>query len=80
MPRPKKPKGRPLRRRYPPRADMTAEEIVQAIFSLPADHEWEYENGNPKVYRCRGCGEAAYYPETLYRDGRCEKCHKAATA
>ena len=80
MPRRKKELGRPLERKYPPRVDATAEEMAQAMFSLPADHEWEYKKGSPKVYRCRDCGEAVYYPDTLYRDGRCETCHTAVTA
>ena len=80
MPRPKKELGRPLERKYPPRLDATAEEMVQAMFSLPADHEWQYENGAPTTYHCQECGEAVYFPDTLYRDGRCSDCHTAVTA
>jgi len=83
MPRRKKERGRPMRTGYPPRiAGGTAEELAQAMLSLPADHEWEYEKGsNPShmVYRCADCDREVYYPETLYRDGRCEGCHEAAT-
>ena len=71
---PKKPKGRPGRK-YPPRVDATPEEMAQAIFALPADHEWEYERDGGKVYRCEGCGREVCYPETLYRDGLCDGCH-----
>ena len=83
MPRRKKERGRPMRTGYPPRMDATAEEIAQAMFALPPDHQWEYEKGggNPSdtVYRCVDCDRAVYYPNTLYRDGRCEDCHEAAT-
>ena len=75
--RKRKERGRPGRK-YPPRVDATAEELAQAIFRMPVDHEWEYEK--PKVgpiYRCVDCGEKVYYPDTLYRDGRCEACHVA---
>ena len=64
-----------MERKYPPRIDATAEEMAQAMFAVPADHEWEYEKSGPKVYRCRVCQQAVYYPDTLYRDGRCETCH-----
>ena len=79
MPRRKKERGRPMQTGYPPRIDATAEELAQAMLSLPADHEWEYEKGgNPSrmVYRCADCKREVYYPETLYRDGRCEPCHR----
>ena len=74
MPRPKKERGRPLGRRYPPRVDATAEEMAQAMFSLPANREWAYMKSKPE-YRCLDCGEEIYYPNTLYRDGRCGGCH-----
>ncbi len=83
MPRRKKERGRPMRTGYPPRMEGTAEELAQAMLSLPADHQWEYEKGsNPSrmIYRCADCNREVYYPETLYRDGRCESCHEAATA
>ena len=35
MPDYKKERGRPLGRKYPPTIDATAEEIAQAMFSLP---------------------------------------------
>ena len=53
--------------KYPPRIDATAEEIARVLLS----------SGPPKgpvegrVYRCADCGREVYYPETLYRDGRC---------
>lgn len=77
MPRTKKERGRPLERKYPPRIDATAEEIAQAMFALPKDHAWEYERDGGKVYCCVACEREVYYPETLYRDGRCEGCHTA---
>ena len=79
MPRRKKERGRPLERKYPPRVDATAEEMAQAMFSLPADHEWAYPESEPE-YRCADCGREVHYPDTLYRDGRCADCHAAVTA
>ena len=76
---PKKERGRPMKRGYAPRVDATAEEIAQAIFSLPADHQWEYTESAPE-YRCVDCHKEVRYPDTLYRDGRCEPCHSAVTA
>ena len=29
-----------------------------------------------KVYKCAECGREVAYPETLYRDGRCENCQQ----
>ena len=77
--RKKKERGRPLKKRYPPRADATPEDIAQAMFSLPAGRKWEYKEAGPDgtVYRCADCEREVYYPETLYRDGRCEACHAA---
>ena len=66
----KKPMGRPGRK-YPPRIDATPEEIARLVL----------KGGRPKArvkgrtYRCGACGRAVYYPETLYRDGRCPECH-----
>ena len=106
MPRPKKTtkqsaakaktkvaRGRPVEKKLPPRIDATAEEIAAAIFALPVDYKWQYnQDGARKVYKCVECGEAVYYPDTLYpdtlypdtlypdtlyRDGRCEVCKKA---
>ena len=78
MPRRKKERGRPMRTGYPPRIEGTAAELAQAMLSLPAaDHEWEYAKGsNPSrmVYRCADCDREVFYPETLYRDGRCDTC------
>ena len=74
MPRKKKEMGRPMERKYPPRIDATAEEIAHVVLNA----------GRPmgpveaREYNCMDCGRAVYYPETLYRDGRCEGCRKAA--
>ena len=68
--------GRPMKRGYAPRIDATPEEMAKAMFSLPADHQWEYEKEGGKVYKCVDCGREVAYPETLYRDGRCEDCHE----
>ena len=60
-----------------PRVDAAPEEMAKAMFSLPADHQWKYEKAGSAVYRCVSCERQVAYPETLYRDGRCENCHKA---
>ena len=70
-------RGRPMKRTYAPRIDATPEEMARAMFSLPADHQWEYEKEGGKVYTCADCGREVAYPETLYRDGRCEDCHES---
>ena len=69
--------GRPARP-LPPRIDATAGEMAQAMFSLSPDHQWEHEkNGVEKGYRCVDCAREVHYPDTLYRDGRCEGCKVA---
>lgn len=79
MPRRKKERGRPMTRKYPPRAEASAEEIAQAFFAMPADHKWQYKDNEPE-YRCPDCQREVGYPDTLYSDGRCEECHKAVAA
>ena len=70
----KKPRGRPVEKRYPPRIDATPEELARTVLNA----------GRPKArvksrtYRCGACGREVQYPETLYRDGRCPECHGAA--
>ena len=66
-----------MKKGYPPRVDATPETMAKAMFALSADHQWEYEKPGGKVYQCVACEREIAYPETLYRDGRCEKCHKA---
>ena len=78
MPKRKKERGRPMEHKYPPRIDATAEEIAQAMFSVPADRDWEYLKSEPE-YRCVDCDKAVNYPDTLYQDGRCETCHAAVS-
>ena len=82
MPKPKKERGRPMKKRYPPRVDAKPEDIAQAMFSLPAGRKWEYMEAGPDgtVYRCADCQREVNYPDTLYRDGRCEACHSAVSA
>ena len=41
-----------MKRRYPPRVNATPEEMARAMFDLPADHKWEYENEDGKAYQC----------------------------
>ena len=62
-----------MTRPYPPRTDATPEQLVQAMFATPAETALE-----EREYRCSDCGREVGYPETLYRDGRCEDCHPAA--
>ena len=67
-----------MQRQYPPRVDAAPEDIAKALFALPADHEWQYLKDGDKVYRCKDCQREVSYPETLYRDGRCQSCHDKA--
>ena len=66
----KKPRDRPVEKGYPPRIDATAEELARVVLNGGR------LKGSVKglVYRCAGCGREVIYPETLYRDGRCEGC------
>ena len=72
----KKPRGRPVKKLYPPRIDAAPEEIARTVLN----------GGRPKArvksrdYRCGACGRAVHYPETLYNDGQCPACHAAAPA
>ena len=66
----KKALGRPMEKGYPPKIDATPEELVQAMFRASLDTVVDTD----KVYRCEGCAREVNYPETLYRDGRCEGC------
>lgn len=75
MPEPKRKRGRPVERKYPPRIDATAEEIAEAMFAFPDAHKRKYEEEAPTEYRCADCEREVNYPETLYRDGRCDQCH-----
>ena len=76
--RKKKERGRPMKKRYPPRIDATAEEIAQAVFAMPKDHKWKYQESEPE-YCCVDCKQTVHYPDTLYRGGRCETCHAAVS-
>ena len=82
MPKRKKERGRPMKRPYPSRVDATPEAMAQAMFAMPADHQWEYPNAGAEgpEYRCTDCKKAVHYPDTLYQDGRCETCHAAVAA
>ncbi len=66
---PEEAKGRPARK-YPPRVDATPEELARVVLN----------GGRPRgsikgqAYRCAACGREVNYPETLYRDARCEGC------
>lgn len=69
----KKPRGRPLERKYPPWIDATPEAIARAALNTAPGMAEDTE----KVYRCAGCERAVWYPETMYRDGRCAGCTAA---
>ena len=64
----KKPRGRPVEKRYPPRIDATPEELARVVLN----------GGRPKArvksrtYRCGTCGRAVYYPETVLSRGAIE--------
>ena len=75
MPRKKKERGRPVERRYPPRIDATPEEIAQKFFRTPA----RKISDEAPTYRCADCQREVSYPETLYRDGKCQACTKVPT-
>lgn len=67
MARKKKERGRPMALGYPPRMDTTAEELARAMFRVGPVKEPVAD----QVYACADCGREVYYPEILYRDGRC---------
>lgn len=70
MPRRKKERGRPVKKRYPPRTDATVDELVTAFFAAGTGQSVDED----REYNCGGCGRGVYYPEVLYRDGRCADC------
>ena len=70
----KKRTGRPVEKHLPPRIEATPEQIAQAVFAMPADHEWKYLNDGPPYYRCVECKREVHYPETLFKNGRCPDC------
>ena len=76
MSRRKRERGRPLKRRYPPRIDATPERIAQAMFASPPRLDVKADT----EYRCVDCRREVNYPETLYDDGRCEACHAVSAA
>ena len=45
MPRRKKDRGRPPVKPMPERIDASPEEIAKRFLSLPADYEWQYDQG-----------------------------------
>ena len=73
MLRPKKERGRPLEKPYPPRIDATPEQLAQAFFGSSQDTP----KRSMSAYRCTVCRREVHYPETLYNDGRCQGCHAA---
>ncbi len=70
----KKERGRPMELRYPPRIDASPEELARILLNAgPATGKV-----SGRDYFCRDCGRQVAYPEVLYRDDRCEECHRAA--
>ena len=65
-------------RPLPPRIEATPEEMARAMFRLPADHQWQYEQESGAEYRCTHCRQEVAYPEALYNNSRCEQCHDNA--
>ena len=57
-----KERGRPMKKPYPPRVDATAEEVVRAMFAIPADRDWEYLKPEPNVGP-RTVGEKSTIPK-----------------
>ncbi len=71
MPRPKKERGRPMKRRYPPRIDATPEQIAKTMFQASLTGVSDVEE---HTYHCIACHRPVYYPETLYEAGNCKNC------
>ena len=65
--------GRPMRKYYLPRIDATPSELAKILFRTPPTDK----PVSGRDYYCLDCERLVAYPETLYSDGRCEKCHKA---
>ncbi len=68
----KRPRGRPTEKHLPPRTDASMDELAEAMFSLPADHHWQYDAKTD--YHCRACRRPVRYPDTLTRAGLCSTC------
>ena len=71
MPRQMKPRGRPVRA-MPPKVDATPDELATLFMRTPPPGP-AVDLG--KVYHCGECERVVEFPETLYRDGKCEQCH-----
>ena len=71
--RKKKDRGRPMQNHYPPRIDTTPEELARTLFRTPPTNK----PVSGRDYYCQECKRLVAYPEVLYDDGLCEKCHKA---
>ena len=72
--RKKKERGRPMTMHYPPRIDATPEELARILLS--AGPMTGKVSG--RDYYCQDCKRLVAYPEVLYRDDRCEGCHRVA--
>lgn len=69
-------RGRPARP-LPPRIDASADELAERMMrTLPIGERRPKLVINPDAdYHCVVCARPVYYPEILYRDGKCEECH-----
>ena len=70
----KRKRGRP-ETGLPPRIDATPEQLAQAMFRLPANHQWEYLEDEPR-YQCVQCERVVVYPEVLPDSGVCLDCER----
>ena len=62
--------GRPPTHPIPPRIDASPEDIARAFFRSPATKDTK-----PRKYYCDSCGSQVTYPDVLFDDGKCSKCH-----
>ena len=80
MPRKKKERGRPPSKPLPSRIQATPEQLVQAMFAMPADHKWKYMEEEKTDYCCQRCENSVSYPEVLSQVGLCRSCEAVAKA
>lgn len=66
----KRGQGRPTIHPLPPRIDASPEAIASAFFRSPGNMDT-----TPRKYDCRSCGSQVIYPDVLFDDGKCSRCH-----
>ena len=62
--------GRPALHTLPPRIDASPEDIASVFFRSPGTTDT-----TPRKYNCRSCGSRVIYPDVLFDDGKCGRCH-----